>query len=67
MYFEYVVILFVYIIYVFATKKHATKIDAYMSNFQPVNSDLKPFREKKDNRLFKCRACEITSPDHQSI
>ena len=30
-------------------KKRATKNDAYTSNFQPVNSDLRPFREKKDN------------------
>ena len=33
-------------------KRRATKNEAYTSKFQAVNSDLRPFREKKDHALF---------------
>ena len=33
-------------------KRRALKFCEDLSNFQPVNSDLRPFGEKKDNVLF---------------
>ena len=35
-------------------QRRTLKNDAYTSNFQPVNSDLGPFREKKDYGLIFC-------------
>ena len=36
------------------TDRHTLKNDAYASNFQPVNSDMRPFR---DNMIMLCSAC----------
>ena len=35
----------------FETKRHTLKNNAYTSNVQPVNSDLRPFHEEKDHVL----------------
>ena len=51
--FKYVVNPFCWLFVNFPThKKHATKNDACTSNFHAVNSDLRPFRQKKDHVFF---------------